>query len=157
MEGGMKKLDDLILNLESFVTSVDSIVEEVIKENESKILDEVRAQLWGGLTGDLTQIAPNYLNDPYFKTRGQAIGYMEWKQKITPNSRRRKETPNLFINGYFHSSLTIDYPGGEFLITSHDPMGEDIIRKYGYKTFAVNDTFLDGIKAKVKERILERL
>lgn len=154
---GMKKLDDLITVLEFFLGSIDSIIEGVIKDNEHKILEEVRAQLWDGLTGNLTQITPNYLNDPYFETRGQAIGYMEWKQKITPNSRRRKETPNLFINGYFHGTLTIDYLEGAFLITSHDPMGQDIMEKYGYKTFAVNDEFIKGLKEEVKTKIMERL
>ena len=73
-----------------------------------------------------------YSEDSYFKTQGQARGYIKWKQQITPNPRRNPNAPNLYINGYVHRNIIIVKKGGNIMfdINSRIGFGEDLKNKH---------------------------
>lgn len=87
------------------------------EKHEDAIVKDVQGQLWDGQYPDGSDIRPSYLEDTFFKTRRQAEAYAAWKQKITPNSQRNKYAPNLFINGYFYSTIRVQ-PAPELKIIS---------------------------------------
>lgn len=115
-----------VLELRNRLTSLD-IPSQVVSLNEKyryEFLSANRRQMWDGQNPDGTDITPSYLDDPYFKTRKQAEAYANWKMKITPNAHRNKYAPNLFINGYFYSTLTLNTT--ELRITVTDPFGAQV-------------------------------
>ena len=148
------RLDELIDRLDNFETEKNAIISEVLSSKSEEIVVEVREQLWNGLTNELKPITPSYLNDPYFKTKEQAYDYMMWKQRITPNERRPVQTPNLFINGYFHNSLFLSIDEDSAEVTSMQPLGDEIIAKYGREMFGVNDVYVErNIIPLIEEKI----
>jgi len=104
-------------------------------------------QLYDGKFNDGSDIHPNYLEDPYFKTQQQAIGYAKYKRRITPNPKRNFYTPNLFINGFYHDSRKIDVEGQRIIFNSDAQFASSIDIKYGPK--------LDGIYGKYKRLYVE--
>jgi hypothetical protein len=60
-----------------------------------------RSQMTKGLGND-GEYMPTYLEDPFFKTRAQAIGYMNYKRKVSPNTQKPAEVRDYYINGYTH-------------------------------------------------------
>ncbi|MNE22160.1 hypothetical protein D3C80_1153500 [compost metagenome] len=83
-----------------------SEIKYIINEDVQMLADYNREQLYSGRFSDGELITPNYLTDPFFKgNRFRSYQYAKWKQEITPNSQRPFWTPNLFINGFYHSSI----------------------------------------------------
>ena len=109
---------------------------ELILEDDKEKLEELQlAQLWSGQDSEGNDLAPSYLNDPYFRTPEAAQRYSNWKDKITPvDSRsdayadRKKGVPNLFITGYWYSGLKLDLTGRGFINSS--PLNPAIEAKY---------------------------
>ncbi len=66
-----------------------------------------KQQLLAGKLNTGQDLSPTYQEDPYFETIAQAQAYSDWKDRITPNPKRRPGVPNLYINGYYHSSREI--------------------------------------------------
>lgn len=81
------------------------VVNDSLFQNESKIVDLNKAQLYDGKDVLGNDIRPFYSEDTFFKTQLQAQGYIKWKQKITPNSSRNPNAPNLYINGHHYSMI----------------------------------------------------
>ena len=94
---------------------LQKIVNESLEENIPLMLSINKNQLWDGKNADGSDITPSYLDDPYFKTQKQAIVYANWKWRITPNPKRNKYTPNLFINGYAYSTFQIAMQGNKLM------------------------------------------
>lgn len=90
-----------------------------------------RDQMYDGRRRDQEDISPSYYEDPYFKTREAAEKYSNWKDKITPNPNRRKGTPNLFIVGTFHGTITALAKGDRIKFDSAFYAADDIQRKFG--------------------------
>lgn len=108
-----------------------TIVDALMKE-EHRIVAMNQQQLYDGKTILDTDIHPLYTEDTFFKTPKQAYGYIKWKQKITPNSNRNPNSPNLFINGYYHESLGLVQEGQMVYIRSKTggTLGAEITNKY---------------------------
>ena len=148
----MTMVTDLLSKLTSL--DVDVLVSESNKVFATKMLSEFKDQLWDGKNADGNNITPSYLDDPYFKTKKQAEAYANWKNRITPNSRRDKNTPNLFINGFFYDSLRIEtdrsisFNGWGSVVTKYSdqlnlsPDSKEVIKKEGFE-----DHFLKSIEA----------
>jgi hypothetical protein len=81
---------------------------ELNKKHADEFLQANKNQMWDGQNPDGSDISPSYLDDPYFKTRKAAMAYANWKFKLTPNSKRNKYAPNLFINGFFYNTLKLN-------------------------------------------------
>jgi hypothetical protein len=133
----MATLSDLKKRLLSLKGKELTLASEAIQENDEKILSLNRQQLFDGKKSDGSDLSPTYLNDPYFKTREAAQRYSDWKDKITPNSKRKKGVPNLFINGYFHNSIEVDIDKKGLSFSSNE-LGIDIVPKFGGDIFGLN-------------------
>lgn len=151
-------IERLIERLENFKSSIPEIISEVVRENENDILTNVKDSLWDGKSGSGEDLMP-FVQDPFFKTQDQAIAYMNWKNANFPNPNRNPNSPNLFINGYFYSTLEVDISGDQFMVVSKDnALGIDVIRKYGVNTFGITDEFFrDVLRVEIKNRLIQRL
>jgi hypothetical protein len=107
-------------------------INDALFQNQSKIISLNQEQLYDGKAVDGNDIHPLYSEDSFFKTQTQAQGYIKWKQKITPNSSRNPDSPNLMINGYFYRSLKLILDAGNVFIVSLSAgsIGETISTKY---------------------------
>lgn len=131
-----------------FVDGFRPMLESVLAGNAGFLVNAVRDQLESGLDGDEKELRPNYLNDPYFKTRKQAEGYMRWKERITPPRPswlglrpRALKTPNLRINGYYHESIkAAAVPGGVRIGSQGAGFAPELERKYGGALYKVGRT-----------------
>lgn len=90
---------------------VDDIAVRAMNETRERLLIKNREQLLEGKRRDGQDITPSYYDDPYFDTRKQAEAYSNWKDSITPNPKRKKGTPNLYINGFFHRTIKLNVEG----------------------------------------------
>jgi hypothetical protein len=91
-----------------------------------------------GKRRDGKDISPSYFEDPWFKSIESATAYSEWKDRITPNTKRKKGVPNLFIVGTFHKSITLDISGDSIKFHSSFPEAADIERKFTGMIYSLN-------------------
>jgi hypothetical protein len=130
--------------------NTDLIAVEAVKQTTGDIREYNLDQLLNGLDNEGHFIRPSYLEDPYFDTVEEAVGYMEWKRKISPYSTiRPPETPNLFINGYYHSTRTVKVEGDRIVFASTFEEADEIDRKYHGK--------LDGLNLDSRKRLVENV
>lgn len=138
----------------------DLAILQTMKEYEDDIGDLNKEQMYDGKTRLGTDITPSYYNDPYFKGDYQrAAAYSDWKDKITPNPRRTKGTPNLFINGYYYSSIVTKIVGDQIVYNSTWIEESDISAKfkniYGlggtYKSLFLNDYIWPSLSDKIQK------
>lgn len=108
------------------------VVNNALFQNEAKIVDLNKAQLYDGKDIFGNDIRPFYSQDTFFKTQAQAQGYIKWKQKITPNSSRNPDAPNLFINGFHYSLIGLLKKGRDIVIgvKSQNAITSSIDSKY---------------------------
>jgi len=141
--------------------------DEVLKcmgDNGNEMVVSVREQLYSGVDGNNVPLSPKYSEDPYFQRKGAGYydeqrsmwvpcyqhpeRYAEWKRRITPPEAsdrlnlpaRDWDTPNLFIVGTFHSSISARATtrGVEIFTFGWDE-GPAVERKYGSQIFALSD------------------
>lgn len=101
--------------------NTDSVINTSMVESQGDIRDLNLEQMYDGKTREGVDITPSYLNDPYWDTHGgrnAAQAYSDWKDRITPNPRRTKGIPNLFINGYYHSTISVTVAGERIVWSS---------------------------------------
>lgn len=110
---------------------LDQIVFNSIDETKLYYTEMNLEQMMNGKRRDGQDITPSYLDDPYFKTYSQALQYSDWKDRIEPyTTKRNPGTPNLFINGYYHSTLTALVSKDGITILSGWSESRDIEAKY---------------------------
>lgn len=111
----------------------DLVIVHSMQQSEQDIRDINLEQMYDGKNNLGVDITPSYLNDPYWDDHGgrpAAQAYSDWKDKITPNPRRTPGTPNLFINGYFHSSLSVLVKGDSVIWNSSFNAEPDIRSRF---------------------------
>jgi hypothetical protein len=96
----------------------EALTQTSIEESADEILKYQLQQLLDGKTNTGEDISPTYFNDPFFKTPEAARAYSEWKDKISPPSNRKRGVPNLYINGYYHSTIKVEIQGDKINIRS---------------------------------------
>jgi len=108
------------------------VVIDSIMKNKDKIIEMNQEQLYDGKDIFGNDIRPLYTEDTFFKTEAQAKGYVKWKQKITPNSKRNPNAPNLFINGYFYRGIDVVRSGVSVFLRSINAgtLGAELSTKY---------------------------
>lgn len=97
---------------------VDKIAKETMEGSEEELRQYNLQQLLDGKTNDGSDIHPTYLEDPFFPTLADAQAYSDWKDRISPPSNRKKGVPNLFINGYYHSTRKVVIEGDKIIYSS---------------------------------------
>jgi hypothetical protein len=118
---GLKELMD---NLQAFDFGQE--MEEIVADNPDKLTELQREQMLKGRGVDGEYIRPFYSENPYFKRPGAAARYAAWKQRITPNSERPEDVPNLTINDTFHNSLSAVVEGRTFDFDTSVDFGEKV-------------------------------
>lgn len=147
-----------------FASGYGPMIEKVIEANRDFAEMAVREQMESGLDGNEKELRPGYLNDPYFKTRKDAVNYMRWKEAITPPVQsqlglrpRPVKTPNLRINGYFHNSLqAVSVPGGLKIVSQGVDFAPEVEHKYGDALYKLGRTakrkfYRDHLRRAMKE------
>lgn len=114
-------------NVEDFIFDE---IDKVVQENNETLTKMNTDQMLEGKTTKGTDITPSYLNDPYFKSKKAAQAYANWKNKITPNPKRGRYTPNLFINGYYHKSINVQSKDRYVEFYSNVALGQKIELKF---------------------------
>src|SRR5687768_15227200 len=89
----------------------DEIARKSIEGTEEEIREYNLQQLLDGKTNEGIDISPTYFEDPFFDTYEQAKAYSDWKDRISPMSKRRPGVPNLYINGFYHSTIKVEVQG----------------------------------------------
>ena len=145
----------------------EDFVPEVVKcmdENRHELTMSVREQLYSGIDGRGAPLSPSYSSDPYFRDKRAGFfdeeadhwvscfmhpeRYIAWKQRITPPEAsdrlglpaRNPDTPNLFIVGTFHSSISARGTSrGVEIFTFGWDEGPAVERKYGSQIFALSE------------------
>lgn len=157
MTGGL----DAILELRRRVKSLEAVMEaEVRSACEAQgevILSMQREQLMEGKASDGEDLRPYYTEDPYFKSKESAQRYAGWKQRITPNPKRNRNAPNLYINGRFHSGLIVWFRERDFCINGRTHYELKIIRKYGLKKFGLTLENQARLIAPFRETIIDTI
>lgn len=134
---------------------------ESLELNIDEFARKNREQLYDGKKSDGQDLSPTYLEDPYFKTKEAAQRYSDWKDKITPNSKRKKTVPNLYINGAYYRSRSVQVTGDTIVYTATFK-GAEMENKYGkeinglggeYKEVFIEETLSPTFKAKVEEQV----
>lgn len=143
------------------VAKFPEMLAATIQGNRTLVSDYISDQLYSGKDGDEKDLKPDYLSDPYFAKWGKdrmrvAQGYMQWKMRISPPARsfiglapRKRNVPNLWINGYYHSRITVTDRGDGVTIGNTAGFASDVERKYGRQIFKVGKTarrhFIDTV------------
>lgn len=96
----------------------DKIAQETMEGTEEEIRQYNLQQLLDGKTNDGSDIHPTYQEDPFFKTPADAQAYSDWKDRISPPSNRKSGIPNLYINGWYHSTRRVVIEGGKIIYSS---------------------------------------
>lgn len=141
------------------VKAIDTskIIAEVMKDNEALLGEINLSQLYAGKTRLGIDLSPTYQEDPYFDDKGglpAAQAYSDWKDRITPNSKRRPGVPNLVINGFYYASRKVVVIDNKISFSSDyldltDKYGEEINGLGGeYKV-----EFLDTVHPALKQQI----
>jgi hypothetical protein len=149
------ELLDTIENL-----NIKQVAADSLEENKDLFLDLNREQLMEGKLSTGNDISPTYLEDPFFKTREAAQKYSDWKDKITPNPKRKKGVPNLFITGPFHNSLEMEVmkDKGEYEINSTYKDAESIMDTFTTDILGLNDEKMEElIEKKLGETFYDKL
>jgi len=136
----MNTIIDVAERIKNLALHIEKEVSVIIDNTKEQILIKNKQQLMEGIKGDGNEITPSYLNDPYFKTREAAQRYSNWKDKITPNSKRKSGTPNLYINGFYHNTIEINVKGEKIITENKTTIGKKIEQKYGDTLYGLNET-----------------
>jgi len=122
-----------------------------------------RDQLMGGLRSDGEQITPSMTRDPFFGGKMKAaLKYADRKARLSPDPRRGYDTPNLFINGYFHEGFRVQFRPDEVYMhndrrvftTKYGRTSEDLYEKYGEDTFGLTSENWDKVLPEVRDILI---
>lgn len=110
--------------------NTDVVSQQAVATTAEHIVTENKRQLYDGKLATGADIGPSYLNDPYFKSKESAQRYSNWKDKITPNPKRKKGIPNLYIDGTFYRSIEVKVDVKKIRYGSKTDLGRKIKNKF---------------------------
>lgn len=138
------------------VEGFEDEVMDLLEKHSDDAVQAIQEQLYSGLDGNGQYLSPTYLNDPYFddpesRWYNDALGYLQWKERITPPQSgmtlgippRPLEVPNLKITGAFYSQIAAKRDGDVLRVDTDTPLGKDIVGKYGDQILQIGDS---GVK-----------
>ena len=154
----MSKINQLIQKLRGFSDFLGDSIEQGIKENRKEAVALNLGQMLDGKGNDGQDLRPFYTEDNFFKSKKSSEAYIRFKQRITPNSKRNPNAPNLTINGHYHSGVRgIDVRGG-IELKNATPFGLTVSAKFnkamGLSRFSVESFYDKKLKERLKGDVL---
>jgi len=131
------------------IKTIPEVVDRVVAENSDVIISLNKDQILSGRDADGNKLAPNYLQDPYFKSQEAAQSYARYKYSLEDmhNSliwnttplfpTKDRNTPNLIVTGLFQDHLFITTGKGSYTIGSTYIDADDINRKYKGRVYGL--------------------
>lgn len=114
---------------------INKISVDSLSETKERLVEWNKEQMLEGKNRFGNDL-PSYLTDPYFKTPESALRYSQWKDKITPNPKRKSGIMNFYIVGSFHNSITAAITGGSIKYDAPF-LGREIESKYGDEMYGL--------------------
>lgn len=140
--GILNNLLEKVKTVESGLTTGESIGDVLVNYGDD-IMDLQKYQLFSGIGSDGKDIHPYYSEDlkptGYFRSKETAKNYSAWKEIIPYPYQvdRNPDAPNLYINGRFHSELTVEFGAATVGVVPGTSYAERIVAKYGLQTFGL--------------------
>lgn len=153
----MASLNELRNNFKRLQGKEIDLAALAFEENEELIEDLNTDQLYDGKDAKGRDLSPTYLEDPYFKTPEAAQRYSDWKDRITPNPDRKKGVPNLFINGRFHDSISVEVSKKSIKFSSSDSSAFKIESKFTNDIYGTTDESKKELFKVVKPAFLKKI
>ena len=151
----MRKLSELISAVNN--VKINDVCSDAVAQTKDDLLKINKEQLYDGKLKTGADLSPTYLDDPYFKTPASAKRYSDWKDQITPNSKRKSGVPNLFITGVFYDSLSISISGLDIKTDSSFHSASDIESKFSTDIFGLGGEYKEEYLDMIKPIVLEDL
>lgn len=160
-----KRIEKMIDRL----NTVPEVVELVVRDQQDTLVSLNKDQMLLGRNTDGKVLTPDYLSDPYFKTREEALFYARMKYRLESQHNARishplnypnkgRNTPNLIVTGPFQDAMRIRLTSDAFFIDSGYNESKEIERKYQHKVFGLSpesrEYFYEKyIKPKIKKHL----
>jgi len=123
---------------------------------QQEIIELNRKQLLDGRGSDNNEL-PKYVDDPFFKTQKAAKAYQAWKSKVSPNPNKNAEVMDFYINGQFHSTITMKNNDDSFEMVSNSSIASDVQSKTGNEALGLNEVSLGFVIPEIKNKLLENV
>ena len=155
---------DMRAKVQRIKEGIEPEVLQCMDTNANEMAVSVREQLYSGIDGDGRPLSPSYSSDPWFTNRRAGFydveyemwipcymhpeRYVAWKEHITPPMPSQRlglpardiDTPNLFIVGTFHGSISARGTSrGVEIFTFGWDEGPAVERKYGSQIFGLSE------------------
>ena len=163
-----------------FYDDIANIIADILTSHQDLIIDLVKEQLLSGRDSDNNLLAPEYLNDPHFrsnkrsdkpKKKGQksaAERYFDKKKELEDKHNKMKKfgnlfdtkpegVPNLIVNGNFHEGIYINIMGQTYVIDSTYEDSDAIQRKYNYRVLDLNKVSIDKLTELIRPELEKAL
>lgn len=120
-----------------------SLIRNVVVKHNDDILELQRYQLLQGKASNGEDMRPYYTEDlkpaGYFKSAESAKRYAAWKETLNyPRvAKRNTDAPNLYINGKFHSELSVQFGAEAASVVGGTSYAQKIVSKYGQNKFGL--------------------
>lgn len=167
--GILNDLRQRVVEVNEQLTS-GAAVREVLVRHEEDILDLQKIQLFEGKASSGEDIRPSYSEDlkpgGWFNSRESAARYAAWKLNgisYPYSASRNEDTPNLYVNGRFHSELGVEFLPEAVGVVGTTDYARGIVAKYGLQTFGLmlenwSEIFANrGALAELMEQIKSKL
>lgn len=144
-----------------------SLVGEALKTGgyDDRMTEMQREQLFAGERSDGQPLTPSISQDPFFKSQASAMRYAGRKRRKSAgfpgDSRRGLDTPNLYINGYFHSGFHVVWGSDEVSMENTNRVvggrrrSQDLYVKYGKDAFGLKDENWNVILEDARPRLAD--
>lgn len=140
----MNKVDKILAKFKGLSANFEKITSEVLNDNSHIILDLNIAQLEIGITSENEFVSPEYASEEY----------ADYKQSI--GSKSPKGTPDLKLEGDFHSGFNMKINNDLVIIDSSDPKTPDLEDKYGAEIFGLTEDSKKELKPFLIESLKEK-
>jgi hypothetical protein len=143
-------------NVNNVIDNLNDIILSLTMESEPSIVELNKEQMFEGETNEGKDIRPKYSENPYFKSKKSADKYAEWKMKITPGKRRKKDVPNLFIKGDFYDSIYVEKAEEYIESKTNTALGQKVTSVHK-NVLGLNKSSLKILAENIKEPLINKL
>lgn len=135
-------IDQVIQNVKTFQQEVDSVIIDIIKENEDLVIQMNVDNLFAGIKNNGERIVPPYA----------ASTVKRKKRKGQPFNRVTTRD-----QGDHHESIFIKYKEDEFELDASDFKKQYLVRKYGSDLYGLTEANIETLKGIIEEKLLLEL